>query len=116
RMIWLPRLDVDQALRYLPDCTMMMGVPTYYVRLLADPRFNRETCANMRLFISGSAQLLEETFRKFQQRSGMTILERYGMSETGMIASNPYDPALGERIAGTVGPTLPGESVRVVDD
>ncbi|MDN5844079.1 MAG: malonyl-CoA synthase [Alcaligenaceae bacterium] len=116
RMIWLPKLNVDQALHYLPECTMMMGVPTYYVRLLADPRFTREVCANMRLFISGSAPLLSETFRQFQQRSGMTILERYGMSETGMIASNPYDPALGDRIAGTVGPALPGESVRVVDD
>lgn len=116
RMIWLPKLNVDQALHYLPQCTMMMGVPTYYVRLLADARFTREVCANMRLFISGSAPLLEETFRQFQQRSGMTILERYGMSETGMIASNPYDTALGDRVAGTVGPALPGESVRVVDD
>src|SRR3546814_15718958 len=70
----------------------------------------------MRLFISGSAPLLEETFRQFQQRSGLEILERYGMSETGMIASNPYDPALGKRLAGTVGPALPGETVRSVDD
>ncbi|MGB7483132.1 MAG: AMP-binding protein, partial [Castellaniella sp.] len=83
RMIWLPKLDVDQALHYLPRCTLMMGVPTYYVRLLADPRFTRETCRNMRLFISGSAPLLVDTFRAFQERSGMTILERYGMSETG---------------------------------
>lgn len=116
RMIWLPKLDVEQALRYLPRCTLMMGVPTYYVRLLADPRFGRETCANMRLFISGSAPLLVDTFREFQARSGMTILERYGMSETGMITSNPWDPARGERIPGTVGPALPGETVRVVDD
>ena len=116
RMIWLPRLDVDQALRYLPRCTLMMGVPTYYVRLLADARFDREACRNMRLFISGSAPLLVDTFREFQTRSGMTILERYGMSETGMITSNPYDPARGERLPGTVGPALPGITVRVVDD
>lgn len=116
RMIWLPRLDVDQALRYLPRCTLMMGVPTYYVRLLADARFDREACRHMRLFISGSAPLLVDTFREFQERSGMTILERYGMSETGMITSNPYDAARGERLPGTVGPALPGISVRVVDD
>lgn len=116
RMIWLPRLDVDQALRYLPRCTLMMGVPTYYVRLLADARFDREACRHMRLFISGSAPLLVDTFREFQARSGMTILERYGMSETGMITSNPYDAARGERLPGTVGPALPGISVRVVDD
>ncbi|MBV6271306.1 malonyl-CoA synthase [Alcaligenaceae bacterium CGII-47] len=116
KMIWLPRLDIDQALHYLPRCTLMMGVPTYYVRLLADPRFTPEVCRNMRLFISGSAPLLAETFHQFQQRSGNTILERYGMSETGMITSNPYEPALGERLAGTVGPALPGETVRVVDD
>src|SRR3546814_4442790 len=96
KMIWLPRLDIDQALHYLPECTVMMGVPTYYVRLLADPRFTPEVCRSMRLFISGSAPLLEETFRQFQQRSGLEILERYGMSETGMIASNPYDPARSE--------------------
>jgi len=116
RMIWLPRLDVDQAQRYLPECTLMMGVPTYYVRLLADARFTREACARMRLFISGSAPLLEDTFREFEARTGMRILERYGMSETGMITSNPYEPALGARIAGTVGPALPGIMVRVVDD
>ncbi|WP_323000217.1 malonyl-CoA synthase [Castellaniella sp.] len=116
RMIWLPRLDVDQALHYLPRCTLMMGVPTYYVRLLADTRFDRDACRNMRLFISGSAPLLVDTFREFQARSGMTILERYGMSETGMITSNPYDPARGERLPGPVGPALPGITVRVVDD
>ena len=116
RMIWLPRLDVEQALRYLPRCTVMMGVPTYYVRLLADPRFNRAACARMRLFISGSAPLLMETFSEFQQRTGHTILERYGMSETVMLTSNPYDPAAGERLGGTVGKALPGVQVRVVDD
>lgn len=116
RMIWLPKLDVDQALRYLPECTLMMGVPTYYVRLLGDARFTRDVCAGVRLFVSGSAPLLEDTFHAFEARTGMRILERYGMSETGMITSNPYEPALGERIAGTVGPALPGVSVRVVDD
>src|SRR5690606_29616008 len=116
RMIWLPRLNVDQALHYLPQSTMMMGVPTYYVRLLADARFTREVCRNMRLFISGSAPLLTETVQSFQERVGMTILERYGMSETVMLTSNPYDAQLGERIGGTVGLPLPGVSVRVVDE
>ncbi|AUL15044.1 malonyl-CoA synthase [Bordetella bronchiseptica] len=116
RMIWLPRLDVDQALRYLPQSTVMMGVPTYYVRLLADARFDRAACANMRLFISGSAPLLTETFADFQVRTGQTILERYGMSETVMLTSNPCRPADGERLGGTVGKALPGVQVRVVDD
>ncbi|AOB26345.1 MULTISPECIES: malonate--CoA ligase [Bordetella] len=116
RMIWLPRLDVDQALRYLPQSTVMMGVPTYYVRLLADARFDRAACANMRLFISGSAPLLTETFTDFQARTGHTILERYGMSETVMLTSNPYRPGDGERLGGTVGKALPGVQVRVVDD
>ncbi|AOB38922.1 malonyl-CoA synthase [Bordetella parapertussis] len=116
RMIWLPRLDVDQALRYLPQSTVMMGVPTYYVRLLADARFDRAACANMRLFISGSAPLLTETFTDFQACTGQTILERYGMSETVMLTSNPCRPADGERLGGTVGKALPGVQVRVVDD
>ncbi|MER1967154.1 malonyl-CoA synthase [Castellaniella sp. GW247-6E4] len=116
RMVWLPGLNIDQALRYLPECTLMMGVPTYYVRLLGDARFTRELCAGVRLFVSGSAPLLEDTFREFEARIGPRILERYGMSEAGMITSNPCDPALGERIAGTVGPALPGIAVRVVDD
>ena len=116
KMIWLPKLDADQALRYLPQSTVMMGVPTYYVRLLADPRFDRAVCANMRLFISGSAPLLAETFSDFKTRSGHAILERYGMSETVMLTSNPYDAKLGERLAGTVGRALPGVQVRVVDD
>lgn len=116
KMIWLPRLDIDQALHYLPRSTVMMGVPTYYVRLLADARFTRDICANMRLFISGSAPLLMETFEEFKERTGHTILERYGMSETIMLTSNPYDSALGERLGGTVGQPLPGVSVRVVDE
>lgn len=116
KMIWLPRFNVDQALAYLPQSTVMMGVPTYYVRLLGDSRFNREVCRSMRLFISGSAPLLMETFNDFQARTGMTILERYGMSETIMLTSNPYDAALGQRLGGTVGQPLPGVSVRVVND
>jgi malonyl-CoA/methylmalonyl-CoA synthetase len=88
-----------------------MGVPTYYVRLLAEPGFDRELCAGMRLFISGSAPLLTDTFKTFAERTGHTILERYGMSETTMLVSNPYD---GERVGGTVGLPLPGVSVRVV--
>jgi len=116
RMVWLPKLDVDAALACLPRCTVMMGVPTYYVRLLADSRFDRACCANMRLFISGSAPLLTETFESFQQRTGHTILERYGMSETIMLTSNPYAARQGERLGGTVGVPLPGVKVRVVDD
>lgn len=116
KMIWLPKLDADQALHYLPQSTVLMGVPTYYTRLLADSRFDRDVCANMRLFISGSAPLLTETFNDFKDRIGQPILERYGMSETVMLTSNPYDQADGERLGGTVGRALPGVQVRVVDD
>jgi malonyl-CoA/methylmalonyl-CoA synthetase len=91
----------------------MMGVPTYYTRLLANANFSADCCSNMRLFISGSAPLLAETFVEFQTRTGHTILERYGMTETGMNTSNPLH---GERRAGTVGPPLPGVTVRVVDE
>ncbi|HUH86423.1 MAG TPA: malonyl-CoA synthase [Pusillimonas sp.] len=116
RMIWLPKFDADQALSYLPRCTVMMGVPTYYVRLLTDARFTRELCANMRLFVSGSAPLLADTFTAFRERTGHTILERYGMSETVMLTSNPYDACQGLRMAGTVGRPLPGVQARVVND
>jgi malonyl-CoA/methylmalonyl-CoA synthetase len=92
-----------------------MGVPTLYVRLLAEPGFTRESCASMRLFISGSAPLLIETFNDFRQRSGHTILERYGMSETVMLTSNPYRPESARR-GGTVGRALPGVGVRVHSD
>jgi malonyl-CoA/methylmalonyl-CoA synthetase len=111
KMILLPKFDSADVIRYLPRSTLFMGVPTYYVRLLADPAFDRDVCANMRLFVSGSAPLLTETFTAFKQRSGHTILERYGMSETTMLVSNPYD---GKRIGGTVGLPLPGVSVRTV--
>ncbi len=116
KMIWLPRFNIEQALAYLPQSTVMMGVPTYYVRLLEDPRFTRDICSNMRLFVSGSAPLLKETFDDFHARTGMTILERYGMSETIMLTSNPCDPSLGQRIGGTVGQVLPGVSVRIMDE
>jgi malonyl-CoA/methylmalonyl-CoA synthetase len=110
KMIFLPKFDADQVLHYLPQTTVMMGVPTYYVRLLQDMRLNQSLCRNMRLFISGSAPLLTETFTQFQQRTGHTILERYGMSETTMLSSNPYD---GVRKGGTVGLALPGVDIRV---
>ena len=88
----------------------MMGVPTFYVRLLAEKSFNKDMVTHLRLFICGSAPLLVETHRVFFERTGHVILERYGMTEAGMIASNPYD---GERIAGTVGFSLPGMKLRI---
>ncbi len=111
-MLFLPKFDADEVFRLLPRATVMMGVPTFYVRLLADPRLTREAAQGMRLFISGSAPLLAETFRQFRERTGQAILERYGMTETNMNTSNPYE---GERVAGTVGFPLPGVEVRVVE-
>lgn len=111
KMIFLPKFDAIEVMRHLSRSTVFMGVPTYYVRLLTEPTFGNETCANMRLFVSGSAPLLTDTFNDFSRRTGHTILERYGMSETTMLVSNPYD---GKRIGGTVGLPLPGVSVRVV--
>ena len=115
RMIWFSRFDAKAVVERLPDATVFMGVPTLYVRLLAEPGVTRAACANMRLFISGSAPLLLETFEQFRERTGHTILERYGMSETIMLTSNPYFEAEGERRGGTVGFALPGVGVRVVD-
>jgi malonyl-CoA/methylmalonyl-CoA synthetase len=112
RMLWLAKFDPGEVRALLPRATVMMGVPTFYTRLLADPAFSAADCRSMRLFISGSAPLLPDTFDEFRRRSGHAILERYGMSETGMNTSNPLD---GERIAGTVGPPLPGVSVRIAD-
>ena len=112
-MRWLPSYKVPTVLEYLPECTVMMGVPTYYTRLLADERFNAALCGNIRVFISGSAPLLEETFVQFEERTGHRILERYGMSETNMNTSNLLH---GDRKPGTVGPPLPGVEVRIVDD
>lgn len=111
-MRWLNAYDVDEVIRFLPECTVMMGVPTYYTRLLARPDFQAEHAANVRVFISGSAPLLEETFVEFETRTGHRILERYGMTETNMNTSNPLG---GERKPGTVGLPLPGVDVRVVD-
>jgi malonyl-CoA/methylmalonyl-CoA synthetase len=112
-MLWLPRFDVDEVIGLLPQATVMMGVPTFYARLLASPRLTREAAQNVRLFVSGSAPLLSETHAEFRARTGHAILERYGMTETGMITSNPLE---GPRAPGTVGRPLPGVSVRVVDD
>ncbi len=113
KMLFIPRFNADTIIRLLPRATVLMGVPTFYTRLLDNPAFTAEVCRNMRLFISGSAPLLEQTFTEFQHRTGQTILERYGMTETGMNASNPLD---GERKAGTVGFPLPGVTARIVDD
>ena len=115
-MIWFSKFDPNSVLARMPEATVFMGVPTLYVRLLADARLNRETCRNMRLFVAGSAPLLIETFNEWRERTGHTILERYGMSETAMLTSNPYTPEQGERRGGTVGFPLPGVSVRVADD
>jgi malonyl-CoA/methylmalonyl-CoA synthetase len=111
-MIFLPKLDADQIFRFLPDATTMMGVPTFYVRLLQDARLTREATAHIRLFVSGSAPLLAETHFEWQARTGHAVLERYGMTETNMNTSNPYD---GPRVAGSVGPPLPGIDIRIAD-
>ncbi|HZX82871.1 MAG TPA: malonyl-CoA synthase [Reyranella sp.] len=111
-MIFLARFDPDLILSLMGRASVMMGVPTFYVRLLKHAGLNRQATAGMRLFISGSAPLLADTHREWSARTGHAILERYGMTETGMNTSNPYD---GERIAGTVGFPLPGVSVRVVE-
>jgi malonyl-CoA/methylmalonyl-CoA synthetase len=111
-MIFLARFNLDQMIEHLADATTLMGVPTFYTRLLADDRFNRDLVAHMRLFISGSAPMLAETHVEFEERTGHRILERYGMTETNMNTSNPY---LGERRAGSVGFPLPGVEVKITD-
>ena len=111
-MIFLPKLDAAEMLRQLPRATSMMGVPTFYIRLLDEPGFTRELVAHMRLFVSGSAPLSADIHREFRERTGHAILERYGMTETNMNISNPYG---GDRIAGTVGLPLPGVSIRIAD-
>ena len=110
QMIFLSGFDVEAELGLLPQATALMGVPTFYTRLLEDARFDRALTAHMRLFVSGSAPLLADTHRQFQDRTGQSILERYGMTETNMNTSNPYD---GERRAGTVGFPLPGQSMMI---
>jgi malonyl-CoA/methylmalonyl-CoA synthetase len=111
-MLFTPRFDLDQMIALIPKATTMMGVPTFYTRLLDDPRFDANLTAHMRLFVSGSAPLLAETHVRFEDRTGHRILERYGMTETNMNTSNPYD---GERRAGTVGFPLPGVALKIVD-
>ncbi|SFK48662.1 malonyl-CoA/methylmalonyl-CoA synthetase [Pseudovibrio ascidiaceicola] len=111
-MIFLPKFNQDAILQFLPKATSMMGVPTFYTRLLADERFTNELTAHMRLFTSGSAPLLAETHHQFEERTGHRILERYGMTETNMSTSNPYD---GERRAGTVGFPLPGVELKITN-
>ena len=121
KMIWMAKFDPKAVIAAMPRATVFMGVPTLYVRMLAEPGLNKEAVKNMRLFIAGSAPLLIETFTEWQQRTGHTILERYGMSETIMLTSNPYaaDPRHAgqtERRGATVGFPLPGVELRVVDD
>lgn len=113
KMILLPRFDVEDVIHRLPDATVYMGVPTNYVRLLADPAFTADLCQKMRLFTCGSAPLLESTFREFRMRIGHVIVERYGTSETGMNTSNLYG---GLCRAGTVGQPLPGVEIKIVGD
>jgi malonyl-CoA/methylmalonyl-CoA synthetase len=111
-MIWLAKFDADEVMKCLPRATAMMGVPTFYTRLLKHPGLTKAACAHMRLFTSGSAPLLAETHVEFSEKTGHAILERYGMTETNMNTSNPYD---GDRIAGTVGFPLPGVELRIAD-
>ena len=111
-MIFLPKLDPVQIINLMDRATVLMGVPTFYTRLLQSPSLSRDTTKHMRLFISGSAPLLADTHREWSARTGHAVLERYGMTETNMNTSNPYD---GERVPGAVGPALPGVSVRVTD-
>jgi malonyl-CoA/methylmalonyl-CoA synthetase len=111
-MIFLPTFDLSQTISLLPQATVFMGVPTYYTRLLGTPELDRDLTAGMRLFVSGSAPLLADTHAEWRARTGHAILERYGMTETNMITSNPYD---GDRVPGSVGPALPGVQARIAD-
>jgi malonyl-CoA/methylmalonyl-CoA synthetase len=113
-MLWFNRFDAAAVVARLPEATVFMGVPTLYGRMLAERGLTPQACKRMRLFISGSAPLLIETFKAWQARTGHTILERYGMSETVMLTSNPYRPESARR-GGTVGPALPGVGLRVHD-
>ncbi len=113
KMIWCAKFDPKFVVEKMPEATVFMGVPTLYVRLLNEPGLDKNAVRNMRLFVAGSAPLLIETFNEWQTRTGHTILERYGMSETAMLTSNPYQ---GERRGGTVGFALPGVTLRVQDE
>ena len=116
KMLWFNKFDPKATIAQLPRATVFMGVPTLYVRMLAEPTLTREACASMRLFVAGSAPLLAETFEAWRERTGHTIVERYGMSETVMLTSNPYHAKDGERRAGTVGVPLPGVELRIHDE
>jgi malonyl-CoA/methylmalonyl-CoA synthetase len=116
KMLWFDKFDPQATIRAMGRATVMMGVPTLYVRMLAEPALTREATRGMRIFIAGSAPLLPETFEAWRQRTGQAIVERYGMSETVMLTSNPYHAKDGERRAGTVGKPLPGVQLRVHDD
>lgn len=116
KMLWMGKFKPQQMLAWLPQATVFMGVPTLYVRLLQEAGLTPESCAHMRLFISGSAPLLTETFKEWQERTGHTILERYGMSETTMLTSNPYRAEDGPRVGGTVGRPLPGVELRCMGE
>ena len=111
-MIFLPKLDPELIIRLMARATVLMGVPTFYTRLLQSPALTHDATKHMRLFVSGSAPLLADTHREWSARTGHAVLERYGMTETNMNTSNPYD---GERVPGAVGHALPGVSVRVTD-
>ena len=116
KMIWCAKFDPKFVIKKMPEATVFMGVPTLYVRLLNDAGLDKYSVRNMRLFVAGSAPLLIETFNEWQTRTGHTILERYGMSETAMLTSNPYDTTKNDRRGGTVGFALPGVNLRVQDD
>jgi malonyl-CoA/methylmalonyl-CoA synthetase len=121
KMIWLSKFDPKRVIQKMPEATVFMGVPTLYVRMLAEPSLTRAQASHMRLFVAGSAPLLIETFKEWQDKTGHTILERYGMSETVMLTSNPYAadaryPGETERRGGTVGFPLPDVQLRVQDD
>ena len=116
KMLWFAKFDARAVVERLPEATVFMGVPTLYVRMLAEPALSPEACAHMRLFTAGSAPLLIETFNEWRSRTGHTILERYGMSETVILSSNPCDAQHGERRGGTVGLPLPGVGLRVRGD
>ena len=111
-IVFMPKFDLDEIITRMPEATTMMGVPTFYTRLLGDARFTRDLAKHMRLFVSGSAPLLAEMHVQFEERTGHRILERYGMTETNMITSNPYE---GARKAGAVGLPLPGIEVKITD-
>mgnify|MGYP000907671678 FL=1 len=113
KVLWLDTFNPDAVVNALPNCTVMMGVPTYYTRLLSNEKLNKEVVKNIRIFISGSAPLLEETFDEFYIRTGHEIIERYGMTETNIISSNPVN---GERKSGTVGVCLKAQALRIVDE